>query len=64
MLIDCDYDKVRILSKKDTLEGLKEYIDEREIPEYYGGGLKYPAEPGKDPLDAARYPQESLKFHP
>ena len=33
--------KVRILSKKHTFEGLKEHIDESQIPIYYGGKLDY-----------------------
>lgn len=33
--------KVRILSKSETLEGLKEYIDEDQIPSYYGGKLDF-----------------------
>lgn len=33
--------KVRILSKSQTLEGLQEHIDISQIPEYYGGKLKF-----------------------
>ena len=33
--------KVRILSKSETLEGLKEHIDEELIPSYYGGKLDF-----------------------
>ena len=33
--------KVRILSKNETLEGLKEHIDEELIPSYYGGKLDF-----------------------
>lgn len=33
--------KVRVLSKREVLDGLLEYIDIEQIPEYYGGKLDY-----------------------
>lgn len=34
--------KIKILSAKDTLNGLLEHIDISQIPKYYGGKLDYP----------------------
>jgi hypothetical protein len=47
--------KVRILSKKHTLQGLLEYIDISNIPDYYGGHAHVDPPPG-EPLrpEAAR----------
>ena len=46
--------KVKILSKKEILPGLLEYIDIEQIPEYYGGKLDYGGGPDncrfKNPL--------------
>jgi len=50
--------KVRILGPSDTLSGLQEHIDISQIPEYYGGGLKY-----GDDKDGCRFhapPSEDL----
>ena len=43
--------KVRILTKKQTLEGLQEHIDLSQIPSYYGGGLDF----GGGSLDSCRF---------
>ena len=42
--------KVRILGPSETLSGLQEHIDISQIPEYYGGELKY-----GDDVDGCRY---------
>lgn len=42
--------KVRILGPSETLSGLQEHIDISQIPEYYGGGLKF-----GDDKDGCRY---------
>lgn len=50
--------KIRILSKRDTLAGLQEHIDISQIPEYYGGQLRYgpePTDPSKDNKDSCRF---------
>jgi hypothetical protein len=59
--------KVHILSKKHTLEGLKEHIDESQIPIYYGGKLDYGTgndscrTDGIDVLEFNRYVEELNK---
>lgn len=48
--------QVRILSKGATFQGLQEHIHVDDIPEYYGGNLKYaPVKDQRDPKDGARY---------
>lgn len=52
--------KVKILSKREVLEGLKELIDISQIPEYYGGEAKCAPPLGETPradvgLDSCRF---------
>ena len=53
--------KVRILSKKDVLSGLRDIIDDHMIPEYYGGGLRFEASPLDDTTD--RDPKDSCRWY-
>jgi len=61
--------KVRILSKREVLEGLKDLIDISQIPEYYGGEAKCSPPPGEPVradvgLDSCRfYGKESLAIN-
>ena len=61
--------KVRILSKREVLEGLKDLIDVSQIPEFYGGEAKCSPPPGETPradvgLDSCRfYGKETLAIN-
>lgn len=61
--------KVKILSKREVLDGLKELIDISQIPEYYGGEAKCSPPPGEPiradiGLDSCRfYGKETLEIN-
>ena len=53
--------KVRICSAKETLESMMEHIDISQIPEYYGGNLRFDPPPGYNGPDRSEN-KESCRF--